>query len=129
MLNKPNRNDVDDGVQDIQNDVNRLADSLEDVLKSWGSDAKDEAEAARRKAQALLKETRARMQGRTRVKQAACDAMGCADTFVREKPWCSVGTVSYTHLRAHETRLLYRLSKLPRDLFRHASGSNIGKRQ
>ncbi|EGF6071547.1 DUF883 domain-containing protein [Salmonella enterica] len=94
MLNKPNRNDVDDGVQDIQNDVNRLADSLEDVLKSWGSDAKDEAEAARRKAQALLKETRARMQGRTRVKQAACDAMGCADTFVREKPWCSVGTTA-----------------------------------
>ncbi|EJP4253550.1 DUF883 domain-containing protein [Salmonella enterica] len=93
-LNKPNRNDVDDGVQDIQNDVNRLADSLEDVLKSWGSDAKDEAEAARRKAQALLKETRARMQGRTRVKQAACDAMGCADTFVREKPWCSVGTAA-----------------------------------
>ncbi|EAN2985359.1 DUF883 domain-containing protein [Salmonella enterica] len=94
MLNKPNRNDVDDGVQDIQNDVNRLADSLEDVLKSWGSDAKDEAEAARRKAQALLKETRARMLGRTRVKQAACDAMGCADTFVREKPWCSVGTAA-----------------------------------
>lgn len=94
MLNKPNRNDVDDGVQDIQNDVNRLADSLEDVLKSWGSDAKDEAEAARRKAQALLKETRARMQGLTRVKQAACDAMGCADTFVREKPWCSVGTAA-----------------------------------
>ncbi|EBT4356376.1 DUF883 domain-containing protein [Salmonella enterica subsp. enterica serovar Stourbridge] len=94
MLNKPNRNDVDDGVQGIQNDVNRLADSLEDVLKSWGSDAKDEAEAARRKAQALLKETRARMQGRTRVKQAACDAMGCADTFVREKPWCSVGTAA-----------------------------------
>ncbi|EDX4103438.1 DUF883 domain-containing protein [Salmonella enterica] len=94
MLNKPSRNDVDDGVQDIQNDVNRLADSLEDVLKSWGSDAKDEAEAARRKAQALLKETRARMQGRTRVKQAACDAMGCADTFVREKPWCSVGTAA-----------------------------------
>ncbi|EJO0413438.1 DUF883 domain-containing protein [Salmonella enterica subsp. enterica serovar Infantis] len=94
MLNKPNRNDVDDGVKDIQNDVNRLADSLEDVLKSWGSDAKDEAEAARRKAQALLKETRARMHGRTRVKQAACDAMGCADTFVREKPWCSVGTAA-----------------------------------
>ncbi|EIW3453913.1 DUF883 domain-containing protein [Salmonella enterica subsp. enterica serovar Kunzendorf] len=94
MLNTPNRNDVDDGVQDIKNDVNRLADSLEDVLKSWGSDAKDEAEAARRKAQALLKETRARMQGRTRVKQAACDAMGCADTFVREKPWCSVGTAA-----------------------------------
>lgn len=34
------------------------------------------------------------MHGRTRVKQAACDAMGCADTFVREKPWCSVGTAA-----------------------------------
>ena len=47
MFNRPNRNDVDDGVQDIQNDVNQLADSLESVLKSWGSDAKGEAEAAR----------------------------------------------------------------------------------
>ncbi|MGQ7176571.1 DUF883 family protein, partial [Escherichia coli] len=56
MFNRPNRNDVDDGVQDIQNDVNQLADSLESVLKSWGSDAKGEAEAARSKAQALLKE-------------------------------------------------------------------------
>ena len=45
MFNRPNRNDVDDGVQDIQNDVNQLADSLESVLKSWGSDAKGEAEA------------------------------------------------------------------------------------
>lgn len=70
MFNRPNRNDVDDGVQDIQNDVNQLADSLESVLKSWGSDAKGEAEAARSKAQALLKETRARMHGRTRVQQA-----------------------------------------------------------
>lgn len=94
MFNRPNRNDVDEGVQDIHNDVNQLADSLEAVLKSWGSDAKDEAETARRKAQALLKETRARMQGRTRVSQAARDAAGCADTFVREKPWCSVGTAA-----------------------------------
>ncbi|EMX9180056.1 TPA: DUF883 domain-containing protein [Citrobacter sedlakii] len=94
MFNRPNRNDVDEGVQDIHNDVNQLADSLEAVLKSWGSDAKDEAEAARRKAQALLKETRARMHGRTRVSQAARDAVGCADTFVREKPWCSVGTAA-----------------------------------
>lgn len=94
MFNRPNRNDVDDGVQDIHNDVNQLADSLEAVLKSWGSDAKDEADAARRKAQALLKETRAKMHGRTRVQQAARDAVGCADTFVRDKPWCSIGTAA-----------------------------------
>ncbi|MBN6043159.1 DUF883 domain-containing protein [Citrobacter sp. ku-bf4] len=94
MFNRPNRNDVDDGVQDIHNDVNQLADSLEAVLKSWGSDAKDEADTARRKAQALLKETRAKMHGRTRVQQAARDAVGCADTFVRDKPWCSIGTAA-----------------------------------
>lgn len=94
MFNRPNRNDVDDGVQDIHNDVNQLADSLEAVLKSWGSDAKDEADAARRKAQTLLKETRAKMHGRTRVQQAARDAVGCADTFVRDKPWCSIGTAT-----------------------------------
>ena len=94
MFNRPNRNDVDDGVQDIHNDGNQLADSLEAVLKSLGSDAKDEADTARRKAQALLKETRAKMHGRTRVQQAARDAVGCADTFVRDKPWCSIGTAA-----------------------------------
>ena len=94
MFNRPNRNDVDEGVQDIQNDVSQLADSLEDVLKSWGSDAKDEADAARRKAKSLLRETRARMNGRNKAQQAARDAVGCADTFVRDKPWQSVGAAA-----------------------------------
>lgn len=94
MFNRPNRRDVDDGVQDIQNDVSQLADSLEEVLKSWGSDAKGEADGARRKAKALLKETRARMHGRNRVQQATRDAVGCADTFIRDKPWCSVGAAA-----------------------------------
>jgi ElaB/YqjD/DUF883 family membrane-anchored ribosome-binding protein len=91
MFNRVNRNDVDEGVDDINRDVNELADTLEEVLKSFGSDVKEEGEAARKKAESLLKETRARLQGRTRVKQAACDAVGCADTYVRDKPWQSVG--------------------------------------
>jgi ElaB/YqjD/DUF883 family membrane-anchored ribosome-binding protein len=91
MFNRVNRNDVDEGVDDINRDVNQLADTLEEVLKSFGSDVKEEGEAARKKAESLLKETRARLHGRTRVKQAACDAVGCADTYVRDKPWQSVG--------------------------------------
>lgn len=91
MLNRPNRKEVDEGVDDINRDVNQLADTLEEVLKSFGSDAKEEGEAARKKAESLLKETRARIQGRGRVKQAACDALGCADTYVHDKPWQSVG--------------------------------------
>jgi ElaB/YqjD/DUF883 family membrane-anchored ribosome-binding protein len=78
----------------ISCDVSKLADTLEDVLKSWGSDAKDDADVARRKAKALLRETRARMQGRSRTQQAACDAIGCANTFIREKPLYAVGTVA-----------------------------------
>lgn len=91
MFNRPNRSDVDDGVQDIQNDVHKLADSLEDVLKSLGSYAKDEADAARRKAQALLRDTRARLNGRTPVTQAARDAVGCAGTYVKENPVYALG--------------------------------------
>ena len=67
MFNRPNQNDINDDAQDIRNDVSRLADTLEEVLKSWGSDAKDDAEAAKRKAQSLLREKRARMHGRSRA--------------------------------------------------------------
>ncbi|MCT4702870.1 DUF883 family protein [Enterobacteriaceae bacterium H20N1] len=91
MFNRPNRNEVDESVDDINHDVNQLADTLEEVLKSFGSDVKEEGEAARKKAESLLKETRARIQGRGRVKQAACNAISCADTYVRDKPWHSVG--------------------------------------
>ncbi|MEG1213008.1 MAG: DUF883 domain-containing protein [Leclercia sp.] len=94
MFNRSNRNDVNDDVQDIHNDVSKLADTLEDVLKSWGSDAKGEADSARRKAQSLLRETRARLQGRSSTQQAACDALSCANTFIRERPLCAVGTVA-----------------------------------
>lgn len=94
MFNRPNRADVDEGVADIQNDVHQLADSLEDVLKSLGSDAKEEADAARRKAQTLLRETRARLNGHSRVHQAARDAVGCAGTFVREKPLHTLGAAA-----------------------------------
>jgi len=89
MFNRSNRNDVDESAQDIHNDVSKLADTLEDVLKSLGSDAKGEADATRRKAKALLRETRARMKGRS-----SCDALNCATTFIREKPICAVGTIA-----------------------------------
>ncbi len=91
MFNRANRNDVENEANDINNDVSLLADTLEDVLKSFGSDAKDEADAARRKAQSLLRETRAKMNGRTRVHQAARDAAGNADAWVHDKPWHGVG--------------------------------------
>ncbi|MGS6359626.1 hypothetical protein ACVGXP_18850, partial [Enterobacter hormaechei] len=43
MFNRPNRNYINDDTQDIRMDVRQLAYTLEAVLKSWGSDAKDES--------------------------------------------------------------------------------------
>lgn len=91
MVSRARQNDVDNAADDINRDVSQLADSLEDVLKSFGSDAKDEADSARRKAESLLKETRARLNGRGRLSQATHDAAGCADSWVRDKPWYGVG--------------------------------------
>ncbi len=46
MANHVNRNNFDENAEDIHNDVSQLADTLEEVLKSWGSDAKEEAHIA-----------------------------------------------------------------------------------
>ncbi|MBJ3816060.1 DUF883 family protein [Shimwellia pseudoproteus] len=93
MANKTPR-DLDDDTADLTNDASQLADTLEEVLKSFGSDAKEGAEEARQRAEALLKETRARLNGRGRIHQAAKDAVSSTDNFVRDKPWCSVGTAA-----------------------------------
>lgn len=94
MFKSLNRNDADDEVQDIQSDVSQLADSLEDVLKSWASDNKDEVETARRKAKSLLSETRARINGRSRLRQSVHDVADTADSYIHDKPWQSVSAAA-----------------------------------
>lgn len=37
MANRANRNNVEESAEDIHNDVSQLADTLEEVLKSWGA--------------------------------------------------------------------------------------------
>ncbi len=93
MQNRLKRNDIDidDNVDDINQDVSQLADTLEEVLKSWGNAAGEEADNARRKAEQLLKETRAKLHGRSRIHQAAHDVASYTDSWVREKPWYSIG--------------------------------------
>ncbi|WP_313683324.1 MULTISPECIES: DUF883 family protein [unclassified Pantoea] len=87
MFNRTSKNDD----IDINQDVNELADSLEALLKSYGSEAKDEVEGARSKAQSLLKQTRAKLNGNNRVSQAARDASYQVDAYVHDKPWHGVG--------------------------------------
>ncbi|WP_343553870.1 DUF883 family protein [Pantoea sp.] len=88
MFNRSAKNDD----IDINQDVNELADSLEALLKSYGSEAKDEVDSARSQAQALLKQTRAKLSGgQSRVSQAARDAGTHVDAYVHDKPWHGVG--------------------------------------
>jgi len=88
MFNRTVKNDD----IDINQDVNELADSLEALLKSYGSDAKDEVDSARSQAEALLKQTRAKLHGGgNRVTQVARDAGQQVDAYVHDKPWHGVG--------------------------------------
>lgn len=87
MFNRTSKNEA----TDINQDVNELADSLEALLKSYGSEAKDEVDNARSKAQSLLKQTRAKLNGNNRVSQAARDASYQVDAYVHDKPWHGVG--------------------------------------
>ncbi|PKH21917.1 hypothetical protein CIG19_15380 [Enterobacterales bacterium CwR94] len=76
---------------DLNQDVSQLADTLDDLLKSYASKTEDEMATARSKAESLLKETRARLNGNGRVSQAARDAAHTTDAWVHDKPWHSVG--------------------------------------
>ncbi|MFB4342722.1 DUF883 family protein [Pantoea sp. CS_6] len=88
MFNRTQKNDD----IDINQDVNELADSLEALLKSYGSEAKDEVNSARSQAEALLKQTRAKLNGGgNRVTQVARDAGYQVDAYVHDKPWYGVG--------------------------------------
>ncbi|QKJ88313.1 hypothetical protein PMPD1_3393 [Paramixta manurensis] len=87
MFNRTTNNDD----IDMNQDVTALADTLDDLLKSYGSKTKDEVDAARSKAEGILKETRAKLHGRNRVTQAAKDAGDHVDSYVRDKPWHGVG--------------------------------------
>lgn len=90
MFNRTTKNENQD--VDINQDVTLLADTLDGLLKSYGSKSKDEVDEARSKAQALLKETRAKLNGGgNRVTQVAKDAGEHVDTFVRDNPWHGVG--------------------------------------
>ena len=87
MFNRTTKNEE----IDINQDVAQLADTLDDLLKSYGSKAQDEVDGARSRAEALLKETRAKLHGRNRVTQVAKEATQHVDTYVRDKPWHGVG--------------------------------------
>ncbi|NMP25977.1 DUF883 family protein [Rahnella sp. SAP-1] len=77
--------------RDIDQDVNLLADTLDEVLKSGGSKTKEELEKIRGKAEGVLRDTRARFNGNSNLTQHARDAANQASNYVKENPWHGIG--------------------------------------
>lgn len=89
MTDRPN--DSSTGSEERHHDIHQLANALEEVLQSWGGDAKEEASIAHHKARTLLKEIRARLPGDIPVPQTARDIATRTHHYVHDKPWQSVG--------------------------------------
>lgn len=77
--------------RDIDQDVNLLADTLDEVLKSGGSKTKEELEKIRGKAEGVLRDARARFNGNSNLTQHARDAANQASNYVKENPWHGIG--------------------------------------
>ncbi|MDR3433140.1 MAG: DUF883 family protein [Rouxiella aceris] len=77
--------------RDIDQDVNLLADTLDEVLKSGSSKTKEELEKIRGKAEGVLRDTRARFNGNSNLTQHARDAANQASNYVKENPWHGIG--------------------------------------
>ncbi|CAM4016885.1 DUF883 family protein [Serratia silvae] len=84
-------NKTDKVERDIDQDVNLLADTLDEVLRDSSSKTKEELHELHSKAKGILRDARARFSGSSSLTQHARDVAGNADSYVRDKPWQGVG--------------------------------------
>lgn len=76
----------------LDDDLSMLMDTLDEVLRASSDLADERYQEVKAQAEKALKEVQHRLSGRsecyiTRAKALAC----CTDSYVRNKPWCSVG--------------------------------------
>ncbi|PIJ49155.1 hypothetical protein BL250_13365 [Erwinia sp. OLTSP20] len=76
---------------DSHQDVSALTESLDALLRSYDNRGAEEIDAARARASKLLRQTRARLNGNSRVTQAAKDAGEQVASYVHNKPWHGIG--------------------------------------
>ncbi|MGF6192795.1 DUF883 family protein [Serratia sp. 2723] len=84
-------NKTDKVERNIDQDVNLLADTLDEVLRDSSSKTKEELHELHNKAKGILRDARARFSDSSSLTQHARDAVGNADSYVRDKPWQGVG--------------------------------------
>ncbi|GAA0343884.1 YqjD family protein [Morganella psychrotolerans] len=78
--------------EELRAELKSLADTLESVLGNAENKSKEELDSLKKKAQAALQNSRARLtEGKEQVIQQTKEMAGRADNYVKENPWTGVG--------------------------------------
>ncbi|XBS70668.1 DUF883 family protein [Acerihabitans sp. KWT182] len=88
MFTNTEKDDIQRGIKD---DVSLLADTLDELLSTSEKTTQEQLNALRAKAKGVLKDTRARVNGTSRIGQYARDTATQTKNYVVEKPWQSLG--------------------------------------
>ncbi|MBK4715811.1 MULTISPECIES: DUF883 family protein [Tenebrionibacter/Tenebrionicola group] len=89
MFSKRNSGMNEDG--DISKDIKEMAQTLEDVLNSWGDEAGEKSKHARQRAKTVLAASRVHLHGHGRAVQRARDAASCTCSWMQDRPLYSAG--------------------------------------
>lgn len=78
--------------EELRAELKSLADTLESVLGNAENKSKEELDSLKKKAQAALQNSRARLtESKEQVIQQTKEMAGRADNYVKENPWTGVG--------------------------------------
>ncbi|OBU11088.1 DUF883 family protein [Morganella psychrotolerans] len=78
--------------EELRAELKSLADTLESVLGNAENKSKEELDSLKKKAQAALQNSRARLtESKEQVIQQTKEIAGRADNYVKENPWTGVG--------------------------------------
>ncbi|MEA9391417.1 DUF883 family protein [Acerihabitans sp. TG2] len=77
--------------REVKDDVSLLADTLDELLSASEKTTKEQLDVLRSKAKDVLKETRSRASGTSRISQYARETAVQTKDYVVDKPWQSLG--------------------------------------
>lgn len=81
--------------EQLKQQLESLADTLEEVLTSSSGKPEDEVNRIREKAEKILKDSRKKIeQASDKIMERTKDIADCADKFVHEKPWHGVAAAT-----------------------------------
>ncbi|MFE8898786.1 MULTISPECIES: DUF883 family protein [Cobetia] len=78
--------------EQLKEDLRHLSQTVEELLHASAEDSRESMKEARARAQSRLEATRARLSAQgDRLAASARESADCADRYVHDNPWTSVG--------------------------------------